>query len=227
MSRRTSSAVLALYAVCCLLAAAGCCGYSAKSLLPPHLRTAAVPPVQNSTLQPGLDDQLTDLLVTAFNRDRSLRVTTLEQANLAVTVTITSYSRTASVYDENQTISTYDLTAAAQVDAQDQVRDETFFSGSVSAKVTYDPDTETEEAAATRLLEALAAEIVRRVIPRAQDVARSNSAPGGRFHGDVLCRDRAVALVVGHLDLRGPRPGVLYRYIRVEIRPHGPLCEIE
>ncbi len=153
-----------LIAGCCLLTTTGCCGYSARSLLPPHLRTVAVLPAQNLTLQPGLGDQLTDLLITAFNRDHSLRVTTLEQANLSVNVTITSYSRTASVYDENQTISAYELSGTAQVEAEDQVRDETFFSGPVTAKVTYNPDTETEEAAAIRLMERLATETVRRVI---------------------------------------------------------------
>ena len=151
-------------AVCCLLPAFSCCGYSVRSLLPPHLRTVAVPPVQNSTLQPGLDDQLTDLLTAAFNSDRSLHVTTLEKTDLAVNVTVTAYSREASVYDENQTISTYDLTATAQVEAHDHVRDESFFSGPVSEKINYNPASETEDAAATRLMQALAAEIVRRVI---------------------------------------------------------------
>lgn len=154
--------VLYLLPVFCLVLS--CCGYSLRSLLPPHLRTVAVPPCQNSTMQPGLGDQLTELLTAAFSRDRSLRVGTPENADLAVNTTITAYSRTASVYDERQNISTYDLAASAQVEAHDQVRDETFFSGSVSEKITYNPAAETEEAAATRLLQALAAEIVRRVI---------------------------------------------------------------
>jgi len=149
---------------CCVTLVLSCCGYSVRSLLPPHLRTVAVPPCQNSTMQPGLDDQFTDLLATAFNSDRSLRVTALEQANLVVTANITSYARDASAYDTSQTISTYDLTAAVQIDAEDQVRDEVFFSGIVSERVSYDPAAETEDAAATRLMQALASEVVRRVI---------------------------------------------------------------
>lgn len=115
-------------------------------------------------MQPGLEDQLTDFTTAAFNRDRSLRVSTPEKSDLVLTITITSYSRIAAVYDEKQNISTYDLTASAQVEAHDQVRDETYFSGTVAEKVVYNPATETEEIAASRLLQRLAAEIVRRIL---------------------------------------------------------------
>ncbi|OYD14849.1 hypothetical protein CH330_07340 [candidate division WOR-3 bacterium JGI_Cruoil_03_51_56] len=141
-----------------------CCGYSARSLLPPHLHTVAVPPVENSTMQPGLDDELTELLITAFNKDRNLRVTTLDNSDLVVLVNITTYSRTATAYDEKQTISTYDIAISARVEAEDRIRDETFFKGMVSERINYDPDSETEEQAAARVLENLAREIVRRII---------------------------------------------------------------
>ncbi len=115
-------------------------------------------------MQPGLDDQLTDFVTAAFNRDRSLRVSTPEKADLVLTITIISYSRVASVYDEQQNISAYDLTASAQIEAHDQVRDEVYFSGTVTEKTAYNPATETEETAASRLLQRLAAEIVRRIL---------------------------------------------------------------
>ncbi len=155
---------LVFQAAATMLVLLNCCGYSARSLLPPHLHTIAVPPVENSTTRPGLGDELTELLTTAFNKDRNLRVSTLENADLAATVNITSYSRTAAVYEEDQTILTYEIAVSARVEAEDQVRGESFFTAAVSERVNYDPDAETEEQAATRALEKLADEIVRRII---------------------------------------------------------------
>lgn len=147
-----------------VLLIAGCCGYSTRSLLPPHIRTVAVLPAENSTTQPGLGDELTDALIAAFKRDRSLRVTTLESADLVLTLNVSGYSRNASAYDEEQAVSAYEISVTAQVDAEDQVRGESFFSSAVSARLTYNPEGKTEEAAATEALAKLADEIVRRVI---------------------------------------------------------------
>jgi len=147
-----------------VLLALNCCGYSTRSLLPPHLRTVAIAAVENSTTQPGLAELLNDALSSAFHQDRNLRVTNVENADLVVTVTITGYTRTAAAYDARQNISLYELTVAARVEAEDQVRDETFFSGTVSGRVTYDPNSVTEEAATPKAIAKLAAEIVRQVV---------------------------------------------------------------
>lgn len=146
------------------LAALSCCGYSTRSLLPPHLGSVAVPPVENTTTMPGLDDEFTVKLTEAFRRDRNLRVTTLEDADLVATVSLTAYSRNASSYDGNQEISAYEVSVSARVEAQDQVRDEMFYAGTVTAHVTYDPAAETEEQAASRALVELGDETVRRII---------------------------------------------------------------
>jgi len=143
-----------------------CCGYSTRSLLPPHLRTFALLPVENATLQPGLGDQFEGVLNRAFTNDRSLRAATADDADLVLTTKVTSYSRTASVYDQNQNVQAYELSIAAQVDAHDQVRDESFFSEVVAQRVSYDPSAEAEDAAAARCLDLLAKEVVRRVITK-------------------------------------------------------------
>ncbi len=147
-----------------ILLAAGCCGYSVRALLPPHLGSVAVPPVENTTTRPGLGDELTDTLTDAFKQDRSLRIAVLENADLVVTANISLYSRVASTYTGEQEITTYDISVSAAVEAEDQVRSETFYKGTAAARVTYDPDSETEEEAATRALSELADEIVRLVI---------------------------------------------------------------
>ena len=142
---------------------AGCCGYSTHSLLPSHLKTVAVPPATNTTTQPGLAEALTDSLAAAFTADRTLRVTNTEAADLVVSTTVSNYTRTASSYTGDQAVSAYELSVSAQVDARDQTRDEEFYKGVASARVTYDPNAKTEEQAASEAIRKLASEIVRQV----------------------------------------------------------------
>lgn len=142
---------------------AGCCGYSTHSLLPSHLRTVAVPPATNTTTQPGLAEALTDSLTAAFTSDRTLHVTNTEAADLVVTTTVSSYNRTASSYTGDQAVSAYELSVSAQVDARDQTRNEQFYKGVASARVTYDPNAKPEEQAAAEAIRKLASEIVRQV----------------------------------------------------------------
>jgi hypothetical protein len=142
---------------------AGCCGYSTHSLLPSHLKTVAVPPATNTTTQPGLAEALTDSLTAAFTADRTLRVTNTEAADLVVNTAVSNYTRTASSYTGDQAVSAYELSVSAQVDARDQTRDEEFYRGVASARVTYDPNARTEEQAASEAIKKLASEIVRQV----------------------------------------------------------------
>ena len=142
---------------------AGCCGYSTRSLLPSHLKTVAVSPALNTTTQPGLAEVLTDSVIAAFTADRTLRVTNTEAADLVVSSTLSNYSRTASSYTGEQAVSAYELSVSAQVEARDQSRNEGFYKGTASARVTYDPNAKTEEQAASEAIGKLASEIVRQV----------------------------------------------------------------
>ena len=140
---------------------AGCCGYSTHSLLPSHLRTVAVLPATNTTTQPGLAEALTDSLTAAFTSDRTLHVTNSEAADLVVNATVSNYNRTAASYTGDQAVSAYELSVSAQVEARDQTRNEEFYKGVASARITYDPNVKTEERAAAEAMRKLASEIVR------------------------------------------------------------------
>jgi len=148
-----------------ILLLAGCCGYSTRSLLPSHLKAVAVLPAANTTTQPGLAEALTDSLAAAFTADRTLRVTNTEAADLVVSTTVSNYSRTASSYtgDSVQAVSAYEVSVSAQVDVRDQTRNEQFYKGTASARVSYDPNAKTEEQAAAEAIRKLASEIVRQV----------------------------------------------------------------
>jgi hypothetical protein len=92
-----------------------------------------------------------------------LHVTNTEAADLVVSTTVSSYNRTASSYTGEQAVSAYELSVSAQVDARDQTRNEQFYKGTASARVTYDPNSKTEEQAAAEAIKKLASEVVRQV----------------------------------------------------------------
>ncbi len=150
-----------------LILLAGCCGYSTRSLLPSHLRTVGVPPATNATTQPGLAEVLTDSLTAAFTADRTLRVTNVEAADLVINTAVSGYTRTPVSYSGDSTasrsVSAYEVSVNAQVDARDQTRNEQFYKGVASARVTYEPGAKTEEEAASEAIGKLASEVVRQV----------------------------------------------------------------
>lgn len=161
--RGAKSQICILHFALCTLIWFGC-GYSTRSLLPSYLKTVAVVSVENSTTQPGLSEELNLALPRAFNADRNLRVTSPQQADLSLSVEITGYSRSAAAYDANQNIAAYEIMLTANFDAFDQVRDETFFSGTAISRVVYDPSSESEENVRQEAIEKLSKEIVRQVL---------------------------------------------------------------
>jgi ABC-type phosphate/phosphonate transport system substrate-binding protein len=160
MRRLAAAATLAV-----LLLAAGC-GYSTRSLLRSDLQRVAILPVENSTNQPGIGDEMTDLFAEAFNRDRSLKVTALDAASLVLSAKLTSYTRSAAAYAGDETITLYEVAIGVAVTCEDRARGEEYYSGSLSTRVTYDPDAEVEEAAATRCLTQLADDVVRAIVTK-------------------------------------------------------------
>jgi len=141
-----------------------CCGYSVHALLPPHLKTIFVEPVENQTAKSDLDVKLTDLLIHGFAHDGSLRIADLKQANVLLHCKLDGYEKLPQTYGGNQEITTWRITLQAQVDAQDQVKSQALWSATVPVTVNYDPATETEDQGVDRGLNKLSTEIVRRTL---------------------------------------------------------------
>ena len=146
------------------LLALGCCGYSVRALLPPHLKTISVQPVENQTIKPGLDLALTDSLVKGFARDGSLRVADLKEADLVLRCKIDGYEKLPQTYGANQDVTTWRITLRAQIESQDQAKSQSLSSGVVSVTANYDAGSETEEQGIARALDKLRTEIIRRTL---------------------------------------------------------------
>lgn len=141
-----------------------CCGYSTRTIIPAHLKSVAIPVVVNETMKPGLGELLTDQLITDFNRDRSLRVTSLDKAHLIINCKITNYDRSPQSYTSAQEVLIWKITLSAYVEAEDKVEETFLYQGNISTFVTYDNQSESEDTGIDRAVKKLSQEILRKVL---------------------------------------------------------------
>jgi len=134
-----------------LLALAGC--YSFKGSLPPHLETVAIPLMENSTAEIGLAEEITDLVLERFLVDGLLRVTTLEQADGVLRLTLTGISDAPFNYDENEQVTAIKVTLQVKAAFEDRVEGRERWNRGFSEWGDYDPDEGTREEAIREAVE--------------------------------------------------------------------------
>ena len=80
---------VSVYLLCLLTVQAGCSYYStSSSSLPSHIRTIAIPLFQNTTVETGIKETLTDAVVTRFVTDNQLKVVDARDADSIISGTI-------------------------------------------------------------------------------------------------------------------------------------------
>jgi ABC-type uncharacterized transport system auxiliary subunit len=141
-----------------------CCGYSFRAVLPPHLKTLAIAPIENQTIKPNLDVLLSNQLVSDFQKDGTLKITTPDKADLTLHCQISSYDKTAQAYTGAQEVSAWQITLGAKLTVNDNVKVNKMFDGPVSVQITYDPTKETEDQGVGDAITSLSAEVLRRTL---------------------------------------------------------------
>jgi hypothetical protein len=141
-----------------------CCGYSTSALIAPHLKTIAIPLVENQTIRPGLGEALTEQLINDFNKDRHLRVTNIENANVVLEFRVTGYNKTPQSYDAEQNVYAYQIMIDGSGKCEDKVKSEIIWEEPVSAWITFDPNSETEDKGIEKAIEKLSLEILRKTL---------------------------------------------------------------
>lgn len=81
-------------AVCTLLGGVGC-GYSRGTLLPPHLRTIAIPTFSNKTFEPRLEVDVTNAVIRRFLQDGQVKVVSERDAGGKLVGVVVRYDREA------------------------------------------------------------------------------------------------------------------------------------
>lgn len=143
----------------------GCYGFSGGGGLPGHVKTVAVPPIQNETAQFALVDEFNRRLTEAVRGRLGAQLASENQADAIVRATITGYDDEALNFEaqEGQGARVFQrrVTIRASVEIHDVVRDRTIWSSqSVTGAGEYAPENETEEEGRRLALENLVQKVV-------------------------------------------------------------------
>jgi adenosyl cobinamide kinase/adenosyl cobinamide phosphate guanylyltransferase len=100
-----------------MLGAVGCAGYRLGSSLPPDINVVYVPTFVNRTTEPRLETEVTHAVVSEFQRDGTLAVSSEDKADVVLSVALTDFTMNSLRYERDQAKTTeeYRLYLTAQV----------------------------------------------------------------------------------------------------------------
>jgi hypothetical protein len=116
----TSRRLLGLAALALVLEG---CSYSPNpALFPVHLKTIAVPVLQNRTTQPALEEEVTTAIVNRFIRDSKLRVVAESEADLVVSGSVSGYKNSVFGFNAAEQAQEYQVAVTLSLTARDRVK---------------------------------------------------------------------------------------------------------
>lgn len=144
-----------------------CSHYSTTGRLPAHIRTVHIPTMENQTPEFFIPQGVTDLVTERFLSEANLRLGESESADAALNGTVRRYFEEAETYRQTQDIEVTGrrVTIVLDVELVDRVENRTLWRDSnFSRYVVYEPEKETEEQAARRVMVLLADDIVAAIL---------------------------------------------------------------
>ena len=142
------------------LSVSGCFRYSFTGSLPPHLKTMAIPALEDRTSELGLRESVSDALSAAYRSDNSLRLVDEQRADAVLTGEISSLVEAPYTYTASETVTEYRITITAQFKFYDKVKSKVLFEGTVSGWGGYDPASGRREDALSIAIKRLAEDVV-------------------------------------------------------------------
>jgi len=115
------------------------CGYTASpALLPPHLKTVAIPVFGNDTPEARIDQEVTTAIITTFVKDNHLKIVDEKSANAVIRGKVTQYKNavfgfTGSTAESNE----YRITVAVEVTFKDLVKNRELWSSEIIKSANY------------------------------------------------------------------------------------------
>ena len=144
-----------------------CSHYSTRGRLPSHIQSVYIPTFENQTAEFFLPQQITDALTDRFLSEANLRLGDYSSADAELHGTVRRYYEEAETYrqDTNVEVTGRRVTIALDVEFLDRTTNETLWQDrNFSRWVVYEPDSETEEEAAGRVVELLADDLISSVL---------------------------------------------------------------
>jgi len=144
-----------------VIIAGGCGVYSFSPGGKSAIQTISVSQFENETIEYGLSDRMTDLVIDAFINDGNLKVVPAGEADAVLNGVLTDYERKAYTYDENNNVSQYAVNVVFNITLTNQggedIWQERFFSEGI-----YNADIETEEDGQIKAADKLVIDIINR-----------------------------------------------------------------
>jgi hypothetical protein len=95
------------------------CGYSAKTLLPQHIKKIYIPNFENETTRYGIEQNVTTTVTDAFVSDGRLSVVSEGEADAMLRGVITAYERGPLTFDRAQTVDEFKIEIVVSVEFED------------------------------------------------------------------------------------------------------------
>ncbi len=144
-----------------LIFTGGCAVYSFSPGGKSSIKTISVSQFENETIEYGLSDLMTDLVIDAFIRDGNLKVVPPGDADAILNGILTEYERKAYTYDENNNVSQYAVEVVFNITLTkpdgENLWQERFFSEGI-----YDANIETESDGQVKAADKLVVDIINR-----------------------------------------------------------------
>ena len=100
----------------------GCAYTSSPALLPPHLKSIAIPTFENGTSEVQLEQDITNETVQRFVRDNHLRIVDEKSANAVIRGKVVAYKNAIYGFSSNtSTANAYRVTITVSVSFKDMV----------------------------------------------------------------------------------------------------------
>ena len=149
------------------LLGAGCSHYSTIGRLPPYLKTVYIPTFENQTAEFYLPQMITDQLTNRFLSEANLTLGDADGADAVLIGKVRSYYEEAETFGRGAEleVSGRRVTIVLDVEFVDRVENKTLWQNrNFSRYVIYEPDKETEQQAARRVVDLLTDDLISAVL---------------------------------------------------------------
>ena len=110
-------------AILIVLALAGGCAYSfTGSNLPAHVKTVAIPNFGNETLEPGLDQEITTIVIDRFIKDGRLKLASEGKASCRLSGRVVKYENRVNNYAPDESPRDYIVVVTVAMTLRDMVK---------------------------------------------------------------------------------------------------------
>ncbi len=131
--------ILKITLLTALLLQLSCGFYSFKGSLDPHLKTVAIPLIDNRTAEFGVAEQMTDAFIDEFTKDNSLKIADIGSANVLINGAITRIDDRSGAVTSSETVQDIKIYITVSIKCMDQVKHQVMWEERLTQWGAYDP----------------------------------------------------------------------------------------